>query len=151
MDLAREQRAYERAHALTCSVSRGVAEKLPVAGRCPLPKAHAARAGHAELEDQVALAAFEPAAFDPREDEWQALPPEKVIGMMGLRHAFRTRPHFIAYWINELPAPAPWIARHVFGCALLTWTVRTPDQRARAARYADQMIFEGFVPGPKHP
>ena len=41
-----------------------------------------------------------------REDEWQALPPEKVRGMLHLRHAFRTRPHFIAYWINELPAPA---------------------------------------------
>jgi hypothetical protein len=25
--------------------------------------------------------------------------------------------------------------------------VRTPEQRARAARYADQMIFEGFLPG----
>jgi len=86
-----------------------------------------------------------------REAEWQALPPEKVRGMLHLRHAFRTRPHFIAYWINELPAPAPWIAQHIFGCALLTWTVRTPDQRARAARYADQMIFEGFVPEPKHP
>ncbi|MBE0701905.1 MAG: glycerophosphodiester phosphodiesterase [Afipia sp.] len=86
-----------------------------------------------------------------REDEWQALPPEKVRGMLHLRHAFRTRPHFIAYWINELPAPAPWIAQHIFGCALLTWTVRTPEQRARAARYADQMIFEGFVPEPKHP
>jgi glycerophosphoryl diester phosphodiesterase len=86
-----------------------------------------------------------------REDEWQALPPEKVRGMLHLRHAFHTRPHFIAYWINELPAPAPWIAQHLFGCALLTWTVRTPDQRARAARYADQMIFEGFVPEPKRP
>jgi glycerophosphoryl diester phosphodiesterase len=29
--------------------------------------------------------------------------------------------------------------------------VRTPEQRARAARYADQMIFEGFVPELKHP
>ena len=86
-----------------------------------------------------------------RENEWRALPPERVRGMLHLRHAFRTRPHFIAYWINELPAPAPWIAQHIFGCALLTWTVRTPDQRARAARYADQMIFEGFVPEPKHP
>jgi len=86
-----------------------------------------------------------------REDEWQALPPEKVRGMLHLRHAFRTRPHFIAYWVNELPAPAPWIAQHLFGCALLTWTVRTPEQRARAARYADQMIFEGFVPEPKRP
>jgi glycerophosphoryl diester phosphodiesterase len=29
---------------------------------------------------------------------------------------------------------------------VLTWTVRTPAQRARAARWADQMIFEGFRP-----
>jgi hypothetical protein len=48
--------------------------------------------------------------------------------------------------VNELPAPAPWIARHLFGLPLLTWTVRTPEQRERAARHADQMIFEGFRP-----
>jgi hypothetical protein len=34
----------------------------------------------------------------------------------------------------------------VFGCALLGWTVRTPAQRTRVGQYADQMIFEGFVP-----
>ena len=34
----------------------------------------------------------------------------------------------------------------VFGLPLLTWTVRSAEQRARAARYADQMIFEGFRP-----
>jgi hypothetical protein len=28
----------------------------------------------------------------------------------------------------------------------LTWTVRTPEDRERAARYADQIIFEGFRP-----
>jgi glycerophosphoryl diester phosphodiesterase len=66
--------------------------------------------------------------------------------MLHLRHAWRTRPHFVAYWVNELPSPAPWIARHVFGLPLLTWTVRTSGQRERAARYADQMIFEGFRP-----
>jgi glycerophosphoryl diester phosphodiesterase len=48
--------------------------------------------------------------------------------------------------VDELPAPAPWIARNIFGLPLLTWTVRTPEQRERAARYADQMIFEGFRP-----
>jgi glycerophosphoryl diester phosphodiesterase len=68
-------------------------------------------------------------------------------GMLHLRHAWRTRPQFVAYWVNELPSPAPWIARHVFGLPLLTWTVRTPEQRERAARYADQIIFEGFQPG----
>jgi glycerophosphoryl diester phosphodiesterase len=80
------------------------------------------------------------------DDYWSKLTPEQRHGMLHLRHAFRTRPHFVAFWVDQLPAPAPWIARHVFGLPLLTWTVRTPEQRERAARYADQMIFEGFRP-----
>jgi len=78
--------------------------------------------------------------------EWLALTPSQRAGMLHLRHGFRTRPHFVAYWVNQLPALAPWVARTIFGCPLLTWTVRTPEQRDRAARYADQMIFEGFRP-----
>ena len=79
--------------------------------------------------------------------DWPEASVEQRRGMMHLRHAFRTRPHFVAYWVDELPAAAPWIARNIFGLPLLTWTVRTPEQRARAARTADQMIFEGFLPG----
>ena len=78
--------------------------------------------------------------------DWPEASSAQRQGMTHLRHVFRTRPHFVAYWVNELPAAAPWIARHIFGLPLLTWTVRTPDQRDRAARHADQMIFEGFVP-----
>ena len=78
--------------------------------------------------------------------EWKQLPPEKIREMIGLRHAFRTQPHFVSYRVDDLPAPAPWIARNIFGCALITWTVRTPEQRARTLRYADQMTFEGFIP-----
>jgi glycerophosphoryl diester phosphodiesterase len=81
------------------------------------------------------------------EADWPEATPAQRKGMLHLRHAFRTRPHFVAYWVDELPAPAPWIARNIFGLPLLTWTVRTPEQRERAARYADQMIFEGFRPG----
>ena len=77
---------------------------------------------------------------------WAKLTSEQRASMLNLRHGFRTEPHFIAFWIDQLPAPAPWIARNIFGCPLLTWTVRTPEQRARAVRYADQMIFEGFLP-----
>jgi glycerophosphoryl diester phosphodiesterase len=81
------------------------------------------------------------------DDYWKKLTPEQRQGLPHLRHAFRTRPHFVAYDVDELPAPAPWIARNIFGLPLLTWTVRTAEQHARAARYADQMIFEGFLPG----
>ena len=84
---------------------------------------------------------------DYDDDYWKKLTPEQRDSMLYLRHAFRTRPHFVAFWVNQLPAPAPWIARNIFGLPLLTWTVRTPEQRERAARHADQMIFEGFVPG----
>ena len=82
------------------------------------------------------------------DDYWSKLTPDQRTGMLHLRHAFRTEPHFIAFWVDQLPAPAPWIARNIFGCPLLSWTVRTPEQRARAARHADQMIFEGFNPEP---
>jgi glycerophosphoryl diester phosphodiesterase len=78
--------------------------------------------------------------------DWPEATAPQRRGMTHLRHAFRTRPHFIAYSVDDLPAAAPWIARNVFGCPLLTWTVRTPQQRSIAARYADQMIFEGFRP-----
>ena len=81
------------------------------------------------------------------EADWPEATAQQRRGMRHLRHALRTRPHFVAYWVDELPAPAPWMARNIFGLPLLTWTVRTPEQRDRAARHADQMIFEGFRPG----
>jgi len=81
------------------------------------------------------------------DEYWKKLTEKQRRGMLQLRHAFRTRPHFVAYWVDQLPAPAPWIARNLFGLPLLTWTVRAAEQRERAGRYADQMIFEGFVPG----
>ncbi len=66
-----------------------------------------------------------------------------------LRHLLAARfahPHFIAYDVNALPAFAPWLGQALFGWPLLTWTVRTPEQRATAQRWADAMIFEGFEP-----
>jgi glycerophosphoryl diester phosphodiesterase len=74
---------------------------------------------------------------DHRTDAWH---------LANLLHAYRTRPHFIAYSRADLPAAAPLIARLVFGLPLLTWTVRSEEDRRTAARYADQIIFEGFRP-----
>ena len=61
-----------------------------------------------------------------------------------LSHLWRARPQFVAYAVNDLPALPPWLARSVLGLPLLTWTVRTAQDRQRAARWADQMIFEGW-------
>jgi len=78
--------------------------------------------------------------------EWQALSVWRRRSMAHLLHFPRTCPHFVAYWVGALPAAAPLITRYVFGCPLLTWTVRNPDQVGRAKRWADQMIFEGWRP-----
>jgi glycerophosphoryl diester phosphodiesterase len=83
---------------------------------------------------------------DYTEADWPEATSAQRRSMLHLRHAFRTRPHFVAWWVDELPAAAPWLARNIFGCPLLTWTVRTAEQRALAARHADQIIFEGFLP-----
>jgi glycerophosphoryl diester phosphodiesterase len=83
---------------------------------------------------------------DNSASEWPGVPADKRAAMDGLRHGPRSQPHFVSYRIGDLPSPAPWIARHLFGCVLICWTVRTPEQRARAARHADQVTFEGYVP-----
>jgi glycerophosphoryl diester phosphodiesterase len=76
----------------------------------------------------------------------KAIPPADQRRLAHLLHAHRTRPHFIAYHVKDLPMAAPLIARMLFGLPLLTWTVRTEDDRLRARRWADQMIFEGWRP-----
>jgi glycerophosphoryl diester phosphodiesterase len=63
-----------------------------------------------------------------------------------LKDGVRMQPHFVAYAVQDLPAAMPLMARYLLGLPLLTWTVRTGADRARAARWADQMIFEGFRP-----
>ncbi|MFA6267750.1 MAG: glycerophosphodiester phosphodiesterase family protein [Pseudolabrys sp.] len=78
--------------------------------------------------------------------EWAALLPATRRSLTFLLHAPHSRPNFIAYSVKDLPALPPLVARHLFGLPLLTWTVRSTDDRATAARYADQMIFEGFRP-----
>lgn len=78
--------------------------------------------------------------------EGRDIPPAESRALGHLLHAHRTRPHFIAYRVADLPAAAPLIARMIFGLPLLTWTVRSEDDRRRAIRWADQMIFEGWQP-----
>lgn len=68
-----------------------------------------------------------------------------------LLHAPRTRPHFVSYCVHHLPAFGPTILRRWFGCPLITWTVRTEEDRKRAELFADQIVFEGFDPEAPRP
>lgn len=77
---------------------------------------------------------------------WPQLSFRQRLAMRNLLTSAIARPNFIAYDIGALPAVAPLVARLLFGLPLLTWTVRTQEQRERAMRYADAMIFEGIAP-----
>ena len=62
----------------------------------------------------------------------------------GLKRIFalaRARPDFLAYDIKSLPAPLPQRLRAA-GMPVLTWTVRTPADLAKAKAHADQIIHE---------
>jgi glycerophosphoryl diester phosphodiesterase len=92
------------------------------------------------------------------------LAPELSLGLVGMkrdagapvtaqmsalryaRQALAARPQFLAYRVQDLTSAPPLFARHVLRWPVLTWTVRTAQDRFRAAHYADQMIFEGFRP-----
>ena len=78
--------------------------------------------------------------------EWRTLTDSQKRSLAFLTHAPRTRPHFVAYHVTDLPSPGPWIARNILRLPLLAWTVRSEEDRTRARRWADQMIFEGFRP-----
>ena len=77
---------------------------------------------------------------------WDQMPPRLRYGMGSLLPSAPARPQFVAYMSDNLPALAPWLARHILCLPLIAWVVRTEAQRQRAARYADQIIFEGFRP-----
>jgi glycerophosphoryl diester phosphodiesterase len=70
--------------------------------------------------------------------------PKRVIA--ALAPTLASRPQFLAYSVHDLPALLPTLTHNLLAMPLLAWTVRSADERHRAARYADQMIFEGFRP-----
>lgn len=77
---------------------------------------------------------------------WGHLSASKRFVMRHLLSATIARAHFIAYDLDGLPACAPYIWRHVLRRPLLTWTVRSIEDRLRAEKWADGIIFERFRP-----
>jgi glycerophosphoryl diester phosphodiesterase len=80
--------------------------------------------------------------YRPRHQDWSWFRSSAAY----LGAGWDARLQFLAYSVRDLLSPVPLTSRHVFGLPLLTWTVRSDDDRTRAGRWADQMIFEGFRP-----
>lgn len=66
--------------------------------------------------------------------------------LSNLLHFTESRPDFLSWRVDDLPCAPTYLCRLLGRMPVMAWTVRNPDQRARAAAHADQMVFEGFVP-----
>jgi glycerophosphoryl diester phosphodiesterase len=109
---------------------------------------------------RAAVMSFDPEPIGALRDRAPGLPRGLVAMQRGANNPARSGPsatrfvmqalaarlNFLAYRVQDLGTVIPSTARHLLGLPLLTWTVRTPEDRARAARHADQIIFEGFRP-----
>ena len=81
-----------------------------------------------------------------RVGEWAKLTEAKQVELETFAHFDRSRPDFLSWCVRDLPHPTPILCRSGLGLPVMSWTVRTPEQRALAAQWADQMVFEGFAP-----
>ena len=82
--------------------------------------------------------------FDDGPD-WGHLSAARRFALRHLLAAATVAPQFISYGIKALPANAPLLLHH-FGMTLITWTVRTREDWAKARQYVDQITFETFDP-----
>jgi glycerophosphoryl diester phosphodiesterase len=66
--------------------------------------------------------------------------------LANLLHFSQTKPDFLSWRVGDLPCAAPYLCRTQLGLPLMSWTVRTAEERELANAHADQMVFEGFLP-----
>ena len=68
------------------------------------------------------------------------------FALANLLHLGQSRPDFLSWRVDDLPAAAPYLCRLLARMPVMAWTVRSDEQRRNAAEHADQMVFEGFRP-----
>ncbi|HZH51593.1 MAG TPA: glycerophosphodiester phosphodiesterase family protein [Microvirga sp.] len=66
--------------------------------------------------------------------------------LSNLLHFSESQPQFVSWKVDDLPCAGPYLCKVLGNLPVMAWTVRNPDQRARAEKFADQMVFEGFLP-----
>lgn len=94
--------------------------------------------------EKVPLGMVAEARYD--HDEWRVLTADQRRLLGEFLHWENTRPDFLSYCIGDLPNAVPYLLRNALGIPVMTWTVRTPEQRDHAKLWADQIVFEGWRP-----
>jgi glycerophosphoryl diester phosphodiesterase len=85
------------------------------------------------------------ASYD--DPNWAHLGREQKRDWTDFDHYDFARPDFLSWNVDDLPHKIPFLVKELTGAPILTWTVRTAEQREAARKWADQIIFDGD-PGP---
>lgn len=78
--------------------------------------------------------------------EWQSRPQALRENLAAFLHYPQSRPDFLSWRVDDLPHATPFLLRSQLDRPVIAWTVRREEQRALAGKWADQIVFEGFVP-----
>jgi len=71
---------------------------------------------------------------------------ERAFRLSHLLESGPAAPDFYSYHVKALPTPVTRYLREVAKVPLITWTVRTEEDRRIAERWADAPTFEGYEP-----
>jgi glycerophosphoryl diester phosphodiesterase len=81
------------------------------------------------------------ASYD--DPSWAFLSDERKRDWTDFDHYDLARPDFLSWNVDDLPHKIPFLVKELTHAPILTWTVRTAEQREAAHKWADQIVFDG--------
>ena len=123
----------------TCEILRGYRGPFCIKSFDPAVVAHVRTIAPGIVRGIVAESTYVHPSYD-------FMSPDQKHALANLLHFEQSQPQFLSWHVKDLPVAAPYLARLLGRLPVMAWTVRDPEDRARAGHYADQMVFEGFLP-----
>jgi glycerophosphoryl diester phosphodiesterase len=80
------------------------------------------------------------ASFDG--PDWALLSADQKRDWTDFDHYDLARPDFLSWNVDDLPHKIPFLVKELTGAPIMVWTVRTPEQRKAAHKWADQIVFD---------
>jgi glycerophosphoryl diester phosphodiesterase len=74
--------------------------------------------------------------------DWAHLSAEQKRDWTDFDYYDRARPDFLSWKVDDLPHKIPFLLKELTGAPVMAWTVRTPEQREAARKWADQIVFD---------
>ena len=99
------------------------------------------RRPHARAGEPCPIGLLAQASYDGA--DWGFLSQEQKRDWTDFDHYDLARPDFLSWNVEDLPHKIPFLVKELTGAPIMTWTVRTPEQRQAAHKWADQIVFDG--------